>query len=84
MNEAGFDADNEGFCEGRDLPWLQDTQDVGVWSAWQVTYRDVIVLDRQGLLVGAFNLTENDLADADSLDQLRAALLRLAEEAPAR
>jgi hypothetical protein len=84
VNEAGFESGNEAFCDGRDLAWLQDTDEAEVWSAWQVVYRDVLLVDRQGELVGVFNLTDNDLGDAVAMDQLRQALVELAEDAPTR
>lgn len=36
-----------------------------------MTYRDVVVLDAEGLVVGVVNLTEEDLADADTETRLR-------------
>ena len=67
VNEAGFDGGNEGFCDGRDLPWLQDTDaDSGsadVWTQWDVTYRDVVLVDREGRFHTVFNLTDNNLSD---------------------
>ncbi len=77
MNEAGFDADNELMCDGRDLPWLQD--DAGVWDTWGVTYRDVWVLDANNELVGVFNLTGNTMGDPQNYAAVRA-LFELASE----
>lgn len=63
LNEAGYESANEAMCEGKDLPWLQDTPDVDVWTGWSIEYRDVVVLDAQGEHLFTFNLTERDLND---------------------
>ena len=75
VNEVGHESGNEGFCEGRDLPWLQDTEAADVWSAWGVVYRDVIVVDREGAYVDRFNLSDNDLGEEANWDHLEALLL---------
>ncbi len=68
VNEAGYEGGNETFCDGRDLPWLQDTTDVGMWDDWGVAYRDVYILDAEGMLVEAYNLSVHDLSvDYDEL-----------------
>ena len=72
LNEAGHEAYTDMMCDGRDLPWLQDVAEVGVWSLWGVTYRDVLVLDGDGVLVDVYNLTEHDLTQGT--DDLRAIL----------
>ncbi len=56
----GHESGNEEFCSGRDLPWAQD--DGAVWDAWGVTYRDVVILDRDGNFHTVFNVTDNDLS----------------------
>ena len=58
-------------CTDRDIPWLQDSLDEQVWTQWQVTYRDVIILDENNELIGVYNLTEHNLADASSYDELK-------------
>ncbi len=63
MNGIGLEAGNDSFTDGRDLPWLQDVAGVDVWDSWTVTYRDVIVLDADNVVVDVYNLTDNDLAD---------------------
>ena len=62
INETGHEASNTDFCEGRDLPWLQDSPDIGMWDDWAVIYRDIFILDAEGTLVDVYNLTENDLS----------------------
>jgi hypothetical protein len=77
VNAVDLESGNEGMCQGRTLPWLQDTHDQQVWESWQVTWRDVVILDRENRLVAVYNLTEHDLARTAARDSL-AALLRAA------
>ncbi len=75
MNQVGREAANETVCNGRDLPWLQETADQDVWGDWAVIYRDVIILDPQNEVFAVYNLTVNNLADADKRAELKALLL---------
>lgn len=77
VNEAGYEGSNDSITDARDLPWLQDTDADAVWSTWGVTYRDVIVLDRTGAYAGVYNLTDNDLGEADKLAELEELLLSI-------
>jgi hypothetical protein len=64
---------NPQITEGRDLPWLQDTEEVDGTGAWAAAYRDVVVIDGDRNVIDVYNLTNNDLADAsnyDTLDQI--------------
>jgi hypothetical protein len=62
-NSAGSESNNAAACDGKDIPWLQDTPEEHVWSQWQVTYRDVWILDENNIPVAVYNLTEHDLND---------------------
>lgn len=77
INEAGYD-DDKSMYEGRDLPWLLDTKEADWWGQWNVTYRDVIILDRDGNEAGVFNLTEHNLDDPDEYEALKTLLLDIA------
>lgn len=63
---------------GRDLPWLQDDAQVDAWGAWEVEYRDLVVLDRENRPVGVFNLTEHNLQVPAEYAALRDMLLGVA------
>ena len=66
--EPGCASANEASCEGRDLPWLQDSPQSAMWESWGVVYRDVFILDSEGRLLEAYNLSMHDLAvDYDDL-----------------
>lgn len=62
INEAGYESANDAFTANASLPWLQDDE-TDVWSMWDVSYRDVYILNSQGTLVDIYNLTDNDLAE---------------------
>ena len=71
INKIGAESGNGATCDGRDIPWLQDRVDDDVWELWQVTYRDVLILDADNRLIAVYNLTANNLADAASYDALK-------------
>lgn len=78
VNQVGHESGNTQVCEGRDLPWLQESADPLIWSLWDVTYRDVIILDRANVPVAVFNLTDHNLAEAADYDALRALFIDIA------
>jgi hypothetical protein len=75
VNGQGHESGVELASDGRDLPLLQDTPEVDSWTAWDVTYRDVVVLDADNRVFDVFNLTEHDLADADNYATLKQMLV---------
>jgi len=79
VNQVGQESQNELNCEGRDIPWLQETATSLVWVPWDVVYRDVVLVDGNNKRVAAFNLTDNSLAVAANYEALRAMLLELVE-----
>ncbi len=66
------------MCEGRDIPWLQDTEEANWWGNWGITWRDVVVLDRDGNEVDVVNLLEHDLDDTEEYAAFKALLLDVA------
>jgi hypothetical protein len=67
------------MTDGRDLPWLQDTTETNVQSAWAAEYRDVIILDAWNRPVDPrFNLTTFDLATEVNREVLKELLRRAA------
>lgn len=78
VNEAGQEADNDLMCQGRTLPWLQDTKAVNVWGSWHVTWRDVFVLDQDNKIITIYNLTDHDLTDTTNYAHLKGVLLNAA------
>ena len=47
VNQIGAEGSAEDMSDGCDIPLLQDTYDDHAWAQWQVTYRDVIILDEE-------------------------------------
>ncbi|MBK8164900.1 MAG: hypothetical protein IPK64_02930 [bacterium] len=74
INEAGYESGNTQMTTGRDLPWLQDTVPEPVWTSWDVTTRDVVILDGANRVLSIFNLTEHPLSDAANYAALKALL----------
>jgi len=78
VNEVNY-PDSEGMTEGRDIPWIQDVDEANWWnSEWDVVFRDVIIRDAEGNIVGRFNLTMNDLRVFENYVALRTMLLQAA------
>ena len=78
MNGIGHESANGTITAGRTLAWLQDLAATDVWSAWAVTYRDVILLNDNNEPVGVYNLTSNDLGDPTKYAALRDMLVSAA------
>jgi len=78
INAFGY-GNNKAVIAISDLPWLQDTKEADWWGTWEVTYRDVVILDRQGAAADVFNLTQHNLQDDDDYESLKALLLDAAD-----
>ena len=78
VNGAGHESGVASMIEGRTIPLLQDTVEADVWGLWAVTYRDVIILDRENVPVGVYNLTTHDLANMGDYEALKGMLLEAA------
>lgn len=74
VNAAGQESGNAAAIVNKDLPWLQDTAGVSVWTSWNVEWRDVVILDRANRKVGVYNLTVHDLADPNNYLELKGLL----------
>ncbi len=88
INETPQAFANESVTEGRDLPWLQDIDSdrdgrSDVWAAWDVTWRDVVILDHDNHVVATLNLTDHDLADSEHFATLKNLFVQAAQSADA-
>ncbi len=81
VNGIGLEVANPVVTNGRDIPWLQDVNGVDVWSSWNVTYRDVIILDQYNQVYAVYNLSTNSLGVPANFDAL---LLLFVDAATAR
>ena len=79
VNAVGAEGGNEAMCLGRQLPWLQDVAETDVWIAWGVTYRDVVILDRDNHFLRAYNLTTHNLGDPAAYADLKQILVETAQ-----
>jgi hypothetical protein len=75
VNQTGYESGNADFVTGKTMPLLQDTAAVNAWALWQVTYRDVVIVDAEGKRRAVFNLTPNDLSVPANLATLKRLLL---------
>jgi len=80
INSMGSETGNAAMCDGRDIPWLQDTITEQVWIDWGVTWRDVVILDRDNHVAAVYNLTVHNLADPANYAELKALFKQVAGE----
>jgi hypothetical protein len=82
VNAANSIGGNSVMTDDRSLPWCQDAGDGdgATWTAWGVSNRDVVVLDRTNAKVTVYNCTVNDLADPANYAELLAILRSAAGE----
>lgn len=78
VNQQGQSTYNDSVTSSSGLPWLQDTAELGIWSAWEVAYRDVRVVTTQTELGSVYNLSSHNLADADNRAEMKQLLLEQA------
>jgi len=79
VNSHDSASGNALITAGRSLPWLQ-APDGAVWTSWEVTNRDVVVLDATNAKVATYNLTVHDLATPVNYAELLAILRTAAGE----
>ncbi len=81
INERGQEAGFGALDPSHSLPWLQDTASVDAWGAWEVTYRDVVILGTKNEKLGIYNLTQHDLSVTANYDALKSALRQASHDA---
>jgi len=55
---------------------LQNTAETDVWMAWQITFRDVVVVGPDNRVVEVMNLTQHNLEVVENYAALKDLLLR--------
>ena len=75
INGNGHHGSKESACEGKDLPWLQEVPEEPVWTKWDVTYRDVIILDEDNKVLAIYNLTDHNLGQNADYEALKSMLV---------
>lgn len=78
INEVGEDSANDVAAALSDLPLLQDTRSEDVWGNWDVTWRDVQVVDTDGVVTDILNLTSNDIDETQNYDNLKSMIVNAA------
>jgi hypothetical protein len=82
VNATGAASGNAVNCDGRDIPWLQNTDEEDVWTSWEITYNDVIILDDQNERAAVFNLNPpNSLTTPANYDSLKSLIRQTVEDA---
>ena len=79
INEVGYHAGLDAMASMGDVPLLQDTDEASVWDAWDVRFRDVVILNAANEQVASFNLTTHSLADPANYAALKSLLIDSAE-----
>jgi hypothetical protein len=74
VNQEGHESGCEGMSELGDIPLLQDTEEENVWDSWDVTYRDVLILNSENERVAVYNLTTYSLSVEENYETLRGLL----------
>jgi hypothetical protein len=82
VNETGLVSGNALAVADVTLAWLQDVPAQDAFGRWDVTLRDVVVLDPFGRVHAIMNLTVQDLNQPAHYAALRALLLAAAAAAP--
>ncbi len=80
VNERGYGNPSNYASTGElgSLPVLEDTADVDVWGLWEVTYRDVVILNPCGEKAGVYNLSTHNLSKDEDYAALKQLLLDVA------
>ena len=87
VNEAGFQAgDPPPIVADKTLPWVQDVDgdadsDSDIWDAWDVNFRDLVILDESNEKITVYNLTDHNLAEQANFLELRTMLIDAAMDA---
>lgn len=75
VNAIGRESGNSSIVDGRTTPWLQDIPSEDVWASWDITYRDVVVLDANLEVTDIVNTTTYDLREPENYTRLLDAVL---------
>ena len=77
INHIDKSTANDTITANRDIPWLQDETEVDLWSAWEVSYRDVYLITPEGVLFDTINLSVSDLGNEENYNSLKETLLEI-------
>ena len=80
INKIAAESGILSLSSAMDLPVVQDTDERGVWSAWDAEWRDVYLLNAANEHVGTYNLREHDIRDDEDYAELKGMLEALVED----
>ncbi|MBL9023753.1 MAG: hypothetical protein JNL21_16285 [Myxococcales bacterium] len=69
INAVGYESGNEAVCEGRDIGWLQDVAEQEVWMTWAISFRDLVIVDQDNVVVAIYNLSTHNLNEPVNYDE---------------
>ena len=72
INEAGYESGEAKMARLGDLPLLADSANNAVWDSWNVTYRDVVILDGKNECYAVFNVTGNSIEEPANYAKIKA------------
>jgi hypothetical protein len=81
INEPNQEPGNASTTNGRDIPWLQDVdansngRADAAMDLWNMSFRDVVILDGANQKVGTYNLNQHDLANSGNYATLKQMLI---------
>jgi hypothetical protein len=80
INKISAETGVSSFTDSMDLPMVQDTTTLGVWTDWGAAWRDVHLVDRDNVHVGTYNLSTYNLGDPENYAELKGMFEDLAAE----
>ena len=78
--QSGFDSNNNGFTDGRDIPWLQDEEGIGAQIEWGAFKEDFVIVDQNGDIVEIIDLQSMSLVNSSNYDAVKQQLIDLANQ----
>ena len=60
------------------LPMVQDSNSLGIWSDWGAVWRDVYILNENNELVMVYNLTQHNLGNSSNYNTLMSHFIDIA------
>ncbi len=67
------------YCNGRTIPFLQDTAGENVYASWMVSKDDIVLVDKQGNMSETIDLAQSNLTQTANYDALMQKLKDLAD-----
>ncbi len=80
INKSGAESGVSSFTSDHALPMVQDTTELGVWDAWDATWRDVYLVDEDNVHIGTVNLTGHSLGTTEHYDELKNMFIEAASD----